>query len=371
MSRPSQAGSAKRRRLVAPVLAAGVAALIAGSWAGLARIGMSVGSPPAALHGPLMVLGFLGTVIAVERAVALGRSWAWVAPLVSAAAVVMLLLGAEGAGSATLTVAAVALCAAYLAGIRISGPEPHLLVMGLGAVSWLVAAAGITVSTPVPEVVPALAGFLVLTIAGERLELSRMAPPRPAWWLPAVLGASLAMALAAVIGSLAMSTASSIGGFAMVVLAVTLAFGDVARRTIRRPGVTRFMAVALLVGYAWLALAGILWVGGRLAPGPITYDAALHAVFVGFVLSMVFAHAPVIVPAVARIELPFHAVWWAPLVLLHASLALRIGGAFGDSYFARSWGGTLNVVALGGFLVVVAGSAVAARVGRSGGAHGP
>ena len=54
------------------------------------------------------------------------------------------------------------------------------------------------------------------------------------------------------------------------------------------------------------------------------YDAALHAVFVGFVFSMVFGHAPVIVPAVLRVRFPYHPVLYAPLALLHASLAVRV-----------------------------------------------
>ena len=81
--------------------------------------------------------------------------------------------------------------------------------------------------------------------------------------------------------------------------------------TVRGTGITRYMAVALLTGYAWLAVAGVLWLDigqmsftdlGRAAHGT-AYDAMLHAVFLGFVISMIFAHAPVIVPAVL-LDLP-------------------------------------------------------------------
>ena len=59
----------------------------------------SVPSVPAlvAFHGPLMVGGFLGTVIGLERAVALGRGWAYVAPLATALGAVALVAGG-GAG---------------------------------------------------------------------------------------------------------------------------------------------------------------------------------------------------------------------------------------------------------------------------------
>jgi len=35
------------------------------------------------------------------------------------------------------------------------------------------------------------------------------------------------------------------------------------------------------------------------------YDAVVHAIFLGFVISMVMAHAPVILPAVLRRPLPY------------------------------------------------------------------
>ena len=44
-------------------------------------------------------------------------------------------------------------------------------------------------------------------------------------------------------------------------------------------GVTRFMALALLAGYIWLACGGVLWTAfAALTDGP-AYDASLHAVF--------------------------------------------------------------------------------------------
>jgi hypothetical protein len=64
-----------RRRL--PLLL-GFVALVCGTGAGLARVGVGVPDAMAgisALHGPLMIGGFLGTVIALERAVAIARPW--------------------------------------------------------------------------------------------------------------------------------------------------------------------------------------------------------------------------------------------------------------------------------------------------------
>ena len=67
-----------------PLLVLAFASLFLGMAAGLARLGWSFvsGRGIGALHGPLMASGFFGTVISLERAVALARRWAYyVGPL--------------------------------------------------------------------------------------------------------------------------------------------------------------------------------------------------------------------------------------------------------------------------------------------------
>jgi hypothetical protein len=79
------------------------------------------------------------------------------------------------------------------------------------------------------------------------------------------------------------------------------------------------------------------------------------------VFSMVFAHAPVIVPAVLGVALPYRRVLYAPLALLHAGLIVRLtGDATGDVGVWR-WGGVLNETAIVLFLGVAAGSAARGR----------
>jgi hypothetical protein len=152
-------------------------------------------------------------------------------------------------------------------------------------------------------------------------------------------------------------------GLSCLALVGWLMVHDVARRTIRARGPTRFMAGCLPAGYVWLAVAGAIWVlAGAVTNGP-AYDAVIHAVFLGFTMSMIMAHAPVILPAVLRCPLPYHPVMIAPPVLLHVSLFLRL--AVGDARsldLARQIGGDLNVVALLGFAAITGGSAV--RAGR-------
>ena len=59
-----------------PLLLLGFVALIVGVGAGLARLGWTMPDISVAsvtIHGPLMVCGFFGVVITLERAVAMAR----------------------------------------------------------------------------------------------------------------------------------------------------------------------------------------------------------------------------------------------------------------------------------------------------------
>lgn len=56
--------------------------LLGGLCEGLVYLGLPLPAGSAAMsqdHGELMVLGFLGTLIALERAVALGKTWGYLA----------------------------------------------------------------------------------------------------------------------------------------------------------------------------------------------------------------------------------------------------------------------------------------------------
>jgi len=126
-----------------------------------------------------------------------------------------------------------------------------------------------------------------------------------------------------------------------------------ALRPIRREGLTRFIAACLLPGYVWLLIGGSLWMfyGASYAAGPI-YDALLHTLFLGFVMSMIFGHAPVIIPAVMGVRIPYRPAFYAHLLLLHVSLILRVAGDLLPNWPARRWGGMLNEVAILLFLAV-------------------
>jgi len=346
-----------------PVLALAAASLLGGLAGGLARLGAGTASPAgaAAGHGVLMTLGFLGTLIALERAVALRHVWGYLAPVLSGVGGLAIIVGVPAPWPPLLMAAAGAwLCAGYLVMWQ-RQPSLHLTVEALGALAWWGGAMWWLDGTDLPGLAPWLAAYIVLTIAGERLELARVAllgrryrEVVVLWSALILLGPALTIAWP--------SAGARVLGVGLLVLSAWLAGYDVARHTVRAHGLTRYMAVCLLIGYVWLAVAAVVWAWlGALTEGP-AYDATLHAVFVGFAMSMVLGHAPVILPAVLRVRLPHHPRDYAVLVLLHASLALRIvGGDMGRVEWMRLAGGIIGVVALLAFVVNSASSAYGAR----------
>jgi hypothetical protein len=311
-----------------------------------------------------MVCGFLGTLISLERAVALAHPLALVVPLSSALGVVALMTGAgpQALGPALWTAASAGLAVLSL---LVYGRRPSMAAatVALGAFAWMGGNALWLSGWPLYLVVPWWEAFLVATIAGERLELSAILGA--AAIKEATFAAALGLFLAGVLFTvLSFAGGMRIAGAGLVGLSLWAFRYDLASRTLRQPGLPRFMAASLLCGYAWLAAAGVLrlWTDGA-AAGPYR-DAVVHALFLGFVFAMIFAHGPVILPSLMGLSASFGNGLYLPLALLELSLILRVAGALGLSFPAQRWGGLLGVLAIVGFIGTVAGSVARATVRR-------
>ena len=346
--------------MLAMLVAVCVAAAVLG---GLLRAGVYLPTSPytvfghaAVAHAQLMLSGFLGTAIAIERAVAIKLRWAFVAPLASGSAS-FLVLGGHADAAAWLGVAASLAFVAVNGLLVVRQRAPHTALLLLGAVAWLVGNLLFAIDRSAASALPWWFTFPVLTIAAERLEMTRLMRRHP-WAL-----ASLIAVLAALLSGAALSVAAPAAGgvlfgLALSALAVWLGLFDIARRTVFAHGLSRYMALCLLAGYGWLGVAGLAWTGMALGcPGR---DMALHALGLGFIVSMLMGHAPVILPAVARIKLRFGPWFYIPLVWLHSSLLLRLVGGIGDPA-VRQLGAALNAAALLAFVATLAASAMAWR----------
>lgn len=330
------------------LLALAAASLIAGVAGGLARLGVPLpAGSAAAFHGALMTGGFLGTVISLERAVALASPLAYAAPLASGTALLATLAGFAAGGAALLVAASLLLLGASVAIVR-KQRAAHTVLLAVAAGAWL-AGNGLYAAGQWQAAQPWWFAFLVLTIAAERLEMTRLMRRR-ALAQPLFMGVVAALLAAAALATIAPAAGAVLFGLALVALAAWLAAFDIARRTVRTEGFARYAAVGLLGGYAWLVVAGIAWAAEPFVPA--ARDAALHALGIGFVFSMIFAHAPLIVPVVARVRMRYTPAFFAPLALLHASLLVRVALGPLDPAL-RMWAGVFNALAIAAFVATL------------------
>lgn len=350
------------------LVALAIMALLAAMWGGLLRVGWNF--PPIililpAVHGPLMIVGFLGTLLSLERVVALQLRWAYLAPILSALGTLVLFLNIDShVGIFVAALGSIALLMIFVVIVN-----RHLALytgtMTLGVVVWVLGNLIWLADVPVYRIVNWWTVFLILTIVGERLELSRI--QRLSQCTLVLYSTSVGVFLVGLVIDFAeaqFDTATVFGarliGLGMLVIALWLARFDIARRTVRQQGLTRFVAMCLLAGYFWLGVSGVLraYFGG--ATGGFAYDAILHTAFLGFVISMIFGHAPIIFPSVLGRPINYRPSFYVHLILLHASLALRVVGDLVLTMPLRQWGAILNVIAILVFLFTTVTSIIKA-----------
>ncbi len=343
--------NSNRQRLLLIALA-GIS-LLTGLWAGIARMGWLLPVPNEqfiTIHGPLMVVGFLGTVIGLERAVALQRWWAYGIPVLSVLSALSGVIGGPPQLAASLAAVASLLMVAVFITLYSQYPSEHFIIMALSGLAWFAGNVLWFTEAAVFVFVPWWVAFLVLMIAGERLELSRLRQLAPL--IRFAFHASVAVLLIGLGYSFFdFPAALRLAGTGLFVLALWLLRYDLVWQSARQTGLPRFMALCLIAGYGWLAAGGILWMGFAqfFSAGP-RYDAMLHAIFLGFVFSMIFAHAPIILPTITSLALPFRSAFYLHVGLMHLSLLLRIAGDLAQLLWLQRWGGFLNAAAVLFFL---------------------
>lgn len=335
---------------VVPVLPFIFLSLLAAVWAGWIRIGWSLPlGGMAAQHGALMVNSFLASLIFLERAVTFKKSWWLLLPAVNAASLLAFAAGfpLQAQGMLVLGSSGFALLCLYF--VYRYG-ELYYFVFLAGAFC-LVGGNIILLKTHFyPNAVTWWMGFLLFTIVAERLELSRFLA------LTRTKRNLLLVGLTAVMLSLFwpfhlyghLLFAASVAATALWLLRY-----DMARHSVKQKGQRRYSGLLLLAGYGWLLMmAGLLLWQDKL---PFGYDAVLHAFFIGFVFSMIFSHAPIILPAITKMPVkvyrPVLYLWFA---LLQLSLAVRIVGDCGGMEEWRRWGGITNGIVILLFFLTVA-----------------
>jgi hypothetical protein len=152
-------------------------------------------------------------------------------------------------------------------------------------------------------------------------------------------------------------------GAAFLVMLVVMVHDDIARHTWHLPGFTGFMGCAMLMAYFWGLLGSALWIvlpQADLHAGWSTF--ALDCFDLGFVMSMVIAHAFLIIPAILRRPVSWPRAMWAPLIVLNAGLLVGLVGALAGSTDIGRAASLLEVIALLGLIATVAATYVVTAV---------
>lgn len=339
------------KKLLYFILPVAIISMITGIYSGIIRIGQPLPVNkfiPIAHHGILMGGSFLGTLICLERVVTFHQKWAWISVFIMAMSFPFLLFNEPSFAVLCLLLGSLGyfwISTANYLKYRLNGD----IIMVLGAFFQVVALTVFFFSNSYPKAFAGWLLFLVFTIIGERINLTRFLPVSKKafyeiyFWIGLLLISSFLYHLGLKI----------VVGASLIGLAQWLIRYDIIKVNLKRSGHYHFLGLCLLLSYIWLGVSGIL---SMLEMGnPFLYDAVLHSFFVGFVLSMILAHAPIIFPGLLGIKTtPFHPIMYLWLAGLHSSLFIRIYGDMMQNFELRKFGGIYNGVFFIAYILTVA-----------------
>lgn len=321
--------------------------LIIGIWTGWIRIGwnfpftQNIGD-----HGALMAGGFIGTLICLERTVSFKNKTALLIPIVNALSIIFFLIKLPYIAYWLLLAGSIGLSLIYLK-LYFEFSEIYILLMLAGSFCYLIGNVLLIKTSFYPVTAMWWIAFLYFTILGERLELSRYLQIKNVQKIFLIV-----LLFVYIVGILIPFHGS--GGYVTAVSFIGSAFWlfkfDMAKKSLQKEGQHFYSGIVLLTGYVWLIITGLFLAYG--AYSGLLYDAAIHSFFLGFVFSMIFAHAPIILPGVLKLQINiFNRSLYFWFILLQASLLIRILSPFAASTHLKLTGGLINGIAIIGFLV--------------------
>jgi hypothetical protein len=334
-----------------PFLFLAVLNLIIGLIAGLSRIGWGLHVGTVAVHhGGIMVGGFLGALIALEKAIPIGKKWVLIVPVFCALTPLIAVSGFHDVGLGFMLAGSLGLLGIQSWYLMRFPRDRSMFLMVIGASCLVIGNVMLISSSFYPSAFPWWMGFVLFTIVGERVELSKFLP------VTATAKKLLFLFLSAFIVGLALpfhGVGKYFSGVSLVAVALWLLRHDVIRVAMKGSGLVRYSAMALLIAYTTLMVEGIFLVA--LPDGAFSYDTLVHVFFICFVFTMIFAHGPIILPSVLGIaRKPYHPLFYLWLALLQVSVVLRIAG---NTVLQMEWrriGGALSTVTIIGYFVTIA-----------------
>lgn len=330
-----------------PFFALAFLGLVTGVWAGVIRLGFDLpGVDWATLHGPLMVGGFVGTVIGIERSILSGNGLWWIIPQLSGVSVVTWIMGF--AREAPWLLAGASALLMVMQGIHLfrAGLSWLSAIQLAGAVCFLGGNLRLLLDPFLPAIVPWWMGFVLCFILATRLAYTSFREPFARW----LVRSGLLVYLAGILIPFHLD-GYYLTGSGLILIAVGMIVTEAGSGRVPATAFDVYSIAALVAAWWWLLIAGIgllFWKEHLYG-----YDATIHAFFLGFLFSMVFLHALGKAAALASLaHPPFHPVLFVWLVLLSASLAVRIfAGDILLMEVVKRWAGIFNGVSILGFLV--------------------
>jgi hypothetical protein len=338
----------KKERL--PIVFFAMLCLLSGLWSGLNRIGWDIALLPLTPHhGAIMVGGFLGTLIALEKIIPLKKKSLYLIPVLNGLSVIFFFLSHPKIAVYVLVFSSTALCFVFLYYFKQQRSLIYVL-MFCGAICWVVGNILVLTKSFYPLAFPWWAAFALFIIAAERLELMKFLPVSKFNKYIFVL-----LLLCFLIGVMFSfhGTGNLICGLALIGISIWLMRNDMIAINIKKTGIAKFVAISLCIGYMALLLTGIFFFS--LSDQWLTYDAIVHSFFLGFVFSMIFAHGPMILPGILGIFVtPFSRILYLWLALLHVSWLIRIFADVSIEMEMRKISGLLSAVAVLGYFITMA-----------------
>lgn len=344
-----------------PFLMLAVLSLVIGLWTGLSRIGWDIFILPAtAHHGAVMVGGFLGSLIALEKIIPLKNKWLFAIPSLSVAAVITFLSGEPRSAIMLLILASAGLV--FLFGFYLHKQRSIIYALMLtGAFCLLIGNILLYSSSFYPLAFPWWISFVLFVIAAERIELMKFLPVTArsknvflVFLLTFIAGAAISFH----------HYGNIIAGAALFATALWLLNNDAISVGLKKQNLTRFVSISLSLGYLALLTTGIFFI--TFSDHWLAYDALVHTYFIGFAFSMIFAHGPIILPGILGISAkPYHPILYTWLAMLHCSWVIRV---FSDAFTAMEWrrySGIFSALAIVGYFLSIALLTVKAQNGKT------
>jgi hypothetical protein len=326
-----------------------IVGLVFGLLAGWLRIGWFIPVYGlAGFHGVLMLGGFLGSLICFDKAVATKKNWAFLVPACSGLSVVAFLFNQATLGYSLQIAASLGLVFIYIF-LAKKTEENNTLLMLIGAMCWLAGNVLLFQTHFYPTVFPWWIAFILFTIVGERLELSGFLPV-PKWNKYLLIILLLVTLIGFMLPYHGMGRTVTASG--IMALALWLLRFDLARTLLKKKRQYLYTGLSLTFGYVWLFASGLFMI--FVNSGAFAFDALLHSYFLGFAISMVMAHGPIIFPSLLnKTGHRFHSVLWLWMGVFQVSVAVRILADLQEIPLLRKWAGMINGLIILVFLMTM------------------